>query len=433
VKRIAEALFRETLAAIHISAAIERKLSRTGSRIQVGSAIVDLREFREIVVIALGKAAFPMARAVVDILSPEFQPEGILVVPDAPGHELPGFTIFLGGHPAPNSASFEAGRAILQRLSRCHEKSLIFFLVSGGGSSLVEQTLDGAISLEDFQQLNAALTKCGAPIEQINAVRKHLSAIKGGRMATAVPQAMKITLALSDVPRGRESAIASGPTLPDPATVSDVARVISEYDLREKLPISIRGKIDRQELEETPKHGHPAFLRAHFEVLLSTHDLLHAAHLVCEGGGFSSICDDTTDGWPIDRAASHLLAHLDAHKRMNPGRPVAVLAGGEVSSPVTGPGIGGRNSAFVLACVSRIAGAKITVLSAGTDGIDGNSPAAGAVADGESLSRSVDAGLDARDFMRRSDAYNFFSVLGDAVVTGRTGNNLRDLRILLQE
>ena len=174
-------------------------------------------------------------------------------------------------------------------------------------------------------------------------------------------------------------------------------------------------------------------MRSHFALLLGPHELLHAAHHACEAAGHLCVCDNATDNWPVEKAVDYLLALLAAHANANPNRRVAVLCDGELSSPVTGDGIGGRNSAFVLACVAKIAGKKITVLSAGTDGIDGNSSAAGAVADGETLGRARDAGLDPADFLRRSDSYSFFARLGDAIVTGPTGNNLRDLRILLAE
>ena len=281
--------------------------------------------------------------------------------------------------------------------------------------------------------MHSALVTCGASIEEINVIRKHLSATKGGRLATAAPEAMKITLAVSDVPPGEESALASGPTLPDPSTIDDARRIASEYKLVEKFPIPLRELLASSGLPETPKADHPAFARAHFAKILGEHELLHAAHHACESEAYLCVCDNTTNNWPIEKAASHLLALLESQKRENPGRRVAVLAGGELSSPVTGNGVGGRNSAFVLACVPKIAGKPITVLSAGTDGMDGNSPAAGAAADGETSSRAMAAKMAPDEFFARSDAYSFFAHLGDAIVTGPTGNNLRDLRILLAE
>jgi glycerate 2-kinase len=433
MKQTAEHVFRHTLAAIDIPAAMARKLDRRGSLLSAGRADVDLSGFREIVAIALGKAALAMARGLHETLSPEFPPDGILVVPAPPSWLLPGWKTFVGGHPLPTAESFAAGRAILERLARCDERTLVFFLISGGGSSLVEQPLDLGVTLADFQQLNSALITCGAPIEEINVVRKHLSATKGGRLAAAAARSMKITIAVSDVPEGEESALASGPTVADPSTVDDVESIVRKYGLLAKLPGSLRGMIERRSLPETPKDDDAAFARSRFEILLGERELLHAAHHCCEAEGFTCLVDTETDDWPLEQAAEHLLAQLEILKKENPRRRVAIFAGGEVSSPVTGEGVGGRNSAFVLACVPKIAGKRIAVLSGGTDGVDGNSPAAGAVADGESLARAVAVGLDPVDFLRRCDAHGFFSRLDDAVVTGPTGNNLRDLRILLAE
>jgi hydroxypyruvate reductase len=431
LKQLARRIFTQTLAAIDIPATLARKLDRAETRIRAGEAEVDLAAFSRIEVIAFGKAAFAMIEGLRRVLEPDFAATGILAAPTAPTRKLPGFETFLAGHPVLDEASFAAGRAILDRLATCDDRALVLFLLSGGGSALVEQPLEPGVSLDDFRALNRVLVTCGAPIDEINAVRKHLSAIKGGRLAAAASRAMKLTLGVSDVPEGRESALASGPTLPDPTTVEDAYRVIERYRLLDKLPASLRALVERRALGETPKAGDAAFARARFELLLGAHDLLHAAHRAAETAGCVTICDNSTDDWPLARAAGFLLEQLAALKRAQPERRVAVVADGEVSSPVTGDGTGGRNSAFVLACVEKIAGEPIAVLSAGTDGVDGNSPAAGAVADGATLGRARAAGLDPADFFRRSDAYTFFKRLGDAVETGPTGNNLRDLRVLL--
>jgi hydroxypyruvate reductase len=186
-------------------------------------------------------------------------------------------------------------------------------------------------------------------------------------------------------------------------------------------------------MPETPKEGDAAFSNAHFLLLLGMDDLFHPAHHAAEAKGCITRCDNSTDDWPVGTAADFLLEQLEILRREHPGQRVALIADGEVSSPVTGNGIGGRNSAFVLACVEKIAGKKIAVLSAGTDGIDGNSPAAGAVADGETLEMAQAIGLDPGEMFRRSDAFGFFSRFEDVIVTGPTGNNLRDLRILIAE
>jgi glycerate 2-kinase len=433
VKNIAERIFRQTLAAIDVPGAIEKKLGRSGSRIRADERVIDLREFHSIVAIAYGKASLGMVDGLTRVLSPDFSPEGILVVPVAPSRPPAGWQIFVGGHPVPNAASFAAGRAILDRLARCDQQTLIFFLISGGGSSLVEQPLDPKVTLADFDRLHSALITCGGSIEEINAIRKHVSATKAGRLAAAAPKSMKITLAISDVPVGQESALASGPTLPDPSTIRDAEAVAGKYSLIEKLPKPLKAAFENRTLSETPKPGDPAFTRSTFSLVLGQHELMHAAHHACEAEGYVCVCDNSTDNWRVQKAADYLLAQLELQKRENPGRPVAVLADGELSSAVIGNGTGGRNSAFVLACVSKIAGKKITVLSAGTDGIDGNSPAAGSVADGGTAARARAAGFDPADFLERSDAHSFFDRLGDAVVTGPTGNNLRDLRILLAD
>jgi hydroxypyruvate reductase len=197
------------------------------------------------------------------------------------------------------------------------------------------------------------------------------------------------------------------------------------------LPPAIREIFAEHRLKETPKENDRVFARNIFELLLGEHDLVHRAHHCSEAEGIRCMADNQTDGWTLESATDELLAQLTALQRDCPGKRVAILSGGEVSSPVTGDGIGGRNSAFVLTCVPKIAGKKIVVLSAGTDGIDGNSPAAGAVADGETQSRAARVGMDPAEYSRRSDAYNFFAKLNDAIVTGPTGNNLRDLRIII--
>jgi hydroxypyruvate reductase len=437
LKQSALQIFHATLAGIDIPASMQSKLCRAGSEIFVNGAPCDLAAYEQIFAVAIGKASHAMARGLAETLLPNYRAEGIVVGPTAASNLPDGFCSIVAGHPIPNSESFTAGRAILDLLASATERTLVFFLLSGGGSALVELPLDPAVALEDVQALNRTLVTCGASIDEINAVRKHLSAVKGGRLAVAAGASTKITLAVTDVPEGQESALASGPTLPDPTTVTDACTVIQRYDLFSKLlPLSIRTRFEHPEsMLETPKPDHAAFdsRRSAFQILLGRHELFHAAHHASESLEFVTICDNTTDNWPIEKSVDFLLEQLVSLKQSNPRKSVAVIADGEVSSPVTGDGVGGRNLAFVLDCVKKIAGRKIAVLSAGTDGVDGCSPAAGAVADGESLSRAQNLGLDPADYFRRSDSYIFFRKLGDAIETGPTGNNLRDLRIFLAE
>jgi glycerate 2-kinase len=433
LKQLARRIFHETLAAIDIPATMQRKVRRQGTRLVCNGTTINLRDFEKLRVVAIGKAAHAMVDGLALVLAPFVRLEGVVSAPTPPQKTVAGMKYFVGGHPVPNSESWKAAEAILALLKKCNEKTLVFFLLSGGGSALVELPLDPAQTLADVQQVHRALVTCGAPINAINTVRKHVSAVKGGRLAVTAKEATKITLAVSDVPVGRETALASGPTLPDPTTAADAKSVITEYSLLEKFPPSLRRWIDHGRMPETPKASDRAFRKAHFLLLLGTDDLFHPTHHAAEAKGFIACCDNSTDDWPVEEAAEFLLRQLDELLQTHRGQRVALIADGEVSSPVTGTGIGGRNSAFVLACVEKIAGKKITVLSAGTDGIDGNSPAAGAVANGETLERARAAGLDPGEAFRRSDAYTFFERLGDAIVTGPTGNNLRDLRILIAE
>ncbi len=433
LKQLARRIFQETISAIDIPGAMQRKLRREGTVLCLEDANVDLRAFTSMRVIAFGKAAHAMMEGLANLLGAEFAFTGVVSAPTPPLRAVEGMRYFVGGHPTPDEQSWRAAEAILALLKECDEKAIVFFLLSGGGSALVELPLDGRQTLEDVRQMHRALVTCGAPIEAINTVRKHVSAVKGGRLAVAAGSATKITLAVSDVPVGKEWALASGPTLPDPTTVTDARRLMEEFSLREKLPVGLLRWMDEWQMPETPKKGDAAFRNAHFSLLLGLDDLFHPAHHFTEARGFVACCDNTTDDWPVEKAAEYLLGQLEDVRRANPGERVAVIADGEVSSPVQGKGIGGRNAAFVLACVKKIAGKRIAVLSAGTDGVDGNSPAAGAVADGETLERGRAIGLNARYMFRESDSYSYFARLGDTIVTGPTGNNLRDLRILLVE
>jgi len=432
-KEIARRIFRQTLASIDIARMMERKLQCEGSRLILPDAAIDLSQMEKVYVVAIGKAAHAMVTGLESILQPGTRVSGIVVAPIAPERRVAGVEYFVGGHPIPNAESWKSAEAILRLLESCDSRTMVIFLLSGGGSALVELPLCSEMQLEDVQAVHRTLVTCGAPIEAMNTVRKHLSAVKGGRLAVAAGRARKITLAVTDVPVGKESSLASGPTLPDPSTAADVERILAQYNLRRRFPERLVRWLDTGKMPETPKAGEPAFANAHFQLLLGLDDLFHAAHHAAEACGYATRCDNSTDDWPVAKAADALLAQLEEWQRLNAGKHVAMIADGELSSPVTGNGVGGRNSAFVLDVAGKIAGRKITVLSAGTDGIDGNSPAAGAVADGDTAQRARAAGLDRAVAFRESDAYTFFAKLDDAIVTGPTGNNLRDLRILLAE
>ena len=428
-KPLLRRMFGRTLEALDVTAAVRGAVRCDGSNLYAGGWHAELRA-GEVRVIAVGKAAHAMLDGLCARIPATIRARGIVACPTMPPAARDAFEYYVAGHPAPNQESLNAGRAALA-LAREAAESPLVVLLSGGGSALMEAPLLPGLSLEDLQAFYRALVTCGASIVEINAVRKHTSAVKGGRLAQAAAPAPVLTLAVTDVPAGQESALASGPTLPDPTRGSDVAEIVAKYRLAEKFPRALADWLAHGDVPETPKPGDAAFARAQFCCVLGLHELFHNAHRVAQSEDCEAFCDNTTDDWPVEKAAEYLLGQLEELRVANPGKHVALIADGELSSAVTGSGLGGRNAAFVLACARRIAGRKIAVLSCGTDGIDGNSPAAGAVADGETLARAEAAGMDSGDYFRRSDAYSFFAALDDAVVTGPTGNNLRDLRILL--
>ena len=277
--------------------------------------------------------------------------------------------------------------------------------------------------------MNRLLIACGAPIAEVNCVRKHLSRVKGGRLAVAAGGREKITLLVSDVPNDALDSLGSGPSLADSSTVEDCLAVMQRHGLMERMPSAIRRRLD-EGLSETPKPGHVAFRSTVTTVLLGNGSVLEQAGAVARGLGYLVDIDNCCDDWSCEDAAKYLLARLEALRGR--GRKVCLLSGGEVTIRLPEKvGVGGRNLQFCLYCVAQGLAEGMTVLSAGTDGVDGNSPAAGAVVDGTTIARGNDLGLDVQTYLHDFDAYSYFAPLGDAIVTGPTGNNLRDVRVLL--
>ena len=317
LKQVARQIFHETLAAIDIPATMQRKLRRERTRLLCSEEIFDLGRYEKIRLVALGKAAHAMTGGLARVLAPFIGFEGVVAAPTLSQKQVKGLKYFAAGHPVPNEESWKAAEAILALLKKCDEKTLVFFLLSGGGSSLVELPLDTRQTLQDVQQIHRALVTCGASIDEINAVRKHLSAVKGGRLAVAAGNATKITMGVSDVPAGKETALASGPTLPDPTTVVEANRIVAEYRLGDKFPAALRRWLEEGKMPETPKAGDPAFLSAHFSLLLGMDDLFHPAHRSAEANGFIACCDNATDDWPVEKAAEYLVLQLEELQKMN--------------------------------------------------------------------------------------------------------------------
>jgi hydroxypyruvate reductase len=420
-------LFEQALGESSIDRAFERHVSCERGVLRVCEDLYDLHSYNRVLVVSIGKAAHTLVSALEIQAGANF--EGIVASSVQPGSQASGFRYFLGGHPTPNEESIRAAESMLKSLSAQNAASLVIFMLSGGGSSIAEKPIDGEISLEDLIATYRVLVHSGAPIAEINAIRKHLSAIKGGRLARAALSAQQVSILVSDVPDSTPDALASGPTMPDSTSVEDCHAIAAKHGLLEQFPASVRELFERHALEETPKSDDPAFHRSRWWTVLSNSTLLEACKAEAERHGFTVEVDNGCDDWDYMRAADYLLARLRELRKKS--ERVCLISGGEVTVKVSNGGVGGRNQQFALACAQKIAGENITVLSAGTDGIDGNSLAAGAIVDGTILERANSRGLKPEASLLGFNTYPFFDALGDTIMTGPTGNNLRDLRILL--
>jgi hydroxypyruvate reductase len=391
--------------------------------------LYDLNAYSRVFVVSIGKAGHTLVEALEAQVGSRL--EGIVASSVDPSSQVRGFRYFRGGHPTPNADSVRAAEAILKSLNAQTISSLVIFMLSGGGSAIAEKPIDDEISLEDLIVTYRALVLSGAPIAEINAIRKHLSAVKGGRLAQAAYPAKQVSLMISDVPDHTLDALASGPTMPDSTSIADCYAILERYALLEQFPASVRELFQRHALEETPKSDDPAFVHARWWPVLSNKSAVDQAGIAASAQGYAIEIDNSCDDWDYERAADYLLERVrDLRKKVS---RVCLISGGEVTVKVTNGGTGGRNQQFALACAQKIVGENITVLSAGTDGIDGNSIAAGAVVDGTTFQRAQDAGLNPVTALGKFNAYPLFDALGDAIVTGPTGNNVRDLRILLAD
>jgi glycerate 2-kinase len=427
MRESARAIFLHALAEASIPKAFARHVNCDRGVLRVSEDLFDLHSFSRVLVISLGKAAHTMVKSLAEQAGASL--EGIVASSTQPTVQTRGFRYFCGGHPTPNAESVRAASAILKAVQALPSSALVIFMISGGGSSIVEKPIDDEISLDDLVTTYRALVHSGAPIADINTVRKHLSGVKGGRLALAASPAQQVSLLVSDVPENTPDALASGPTMPDSTTVEDCYRIFDKYDLSRQFPPATRELFERHALEETPKSDDPAFHRARWWPVLSNQTAIEEASVAAERSGFVVHVDNSCDDWDYDSAANYLVQRVrDLRKH---GSPVCLFSGGEVTVKVTNGGVGGRNQQFALACAMRIAGEDITVLSAGTDGVDGNSPAAGAVIDGSTVERARARGFDVQAALTAFDAHPMLLALGDAIESGPTGNNLRDLRILL--
>lgn len=371
--------------------------------------------------IAIGKAAASMAVGLEEALGEKLS-AGVITAPTQLASKR--WQSFIGGHPLPNEASLEAARAAFALLDRANaEQATVFFLISGGGSAMIEWPVSDEILLPDLREANKALIACGARITEVNSVRRVFSAVKGGALARRAPRAEMFTLVVSDTNRGDEASVASGPTLPAPADAPNAMEVIKQYHLEHDLPESIM-KAAREVKEPT------STIPGAHHVLLGNWTAIEAARDKALELGFHCVTPPDICEQPIEEGCDLLLSALFAPPFET---NYCVISGGEFSCPVRGDGRGGRNLETVLRCAMRLdkESQHAIVLSAGTDGIDGNSPAAGAIADETTINRARNLALDPDNSLAHSDSYNFFAQLNDLIVTGPTGTNVRDLRILL--
>jgi glycerate 2-kinase len=411
----ARSIFHHALSSCSIPAAFDRKMHLPS---------MGLEQYEHIYAVAVGKAALPMLETLRSRL-PYPLAGGICCAPVVPVKRIDGIEYYTGGHPLPNEDSFASARATLKLLERATARDLVFFLISGGGSAMFELPLDESISLEETRGLYKALVGSGGTIAEINAVRKHFSAVKGGRLAAAVSHAAQFSLLLADVAPRYLDALSSGLTIPDSSTVAECREVLDRYQLLPRLTPSVRAFFENPRLPETPSLSGPAPM----EILLSSDDLVDQAREMAVRLGYEVVIDNSCDDWDYLDAAHHLLGRFvelePKHSKL------CLLSAGEVTVRLGHEhGAGGRNQQFALACALDLP-RPMVVLSAGSDGIDGNSPAAGAVVDATTVQRSKALGLDPAAAIERFDAYPLFTALGDTLMTGPTHNNLRDLRILL--
>ena len=425
----AREIFDETLRALDPLAALRAVARMHGSTLRIGEISIDVRE-RKIYSIALGKAARRMAAGMDEILGDRLS-GGVITSNDSGFNatRLPSrWVAFLGGHPEPDESSLAAAQASFQLLQRANEeRAIVIFLISGGGSAMIEWPVNETISLDDLKAANHLLVSCGASISEINSVRRAFSAVKGGKLAARAPDCDQITLIVSDVPDGEERSVASGPTLAPPSDGPDPREVTDRYNLRTRLPTAIAQAIENAQ----PLNSASDAMHEHL-VLLSNSDALRAAaNLARQRGFITETASDVAD-LLIEEGCDLLIKRLEALRAKHHGSNdvVCLISGGEFACPVQGSGIGGRNLETALR-LTRSRMSNTVALCAGTDGIDGNSPAAGAIVDNTTIERAKAIGLDVEDFLRRSDSYSFFVALGEVIATGPTGTNVRDLRILL--
>lgn len=424
LRRHAFAIFRASLRAADPRQAVRTALAR-----------VDFSPFRRIFVAGAGKASASMAQAAEQVLGDRIC-SGLINTKDDHLAPVRHIALHQAGHPVPDQRGVAGARRIAALASQAGRGDLLLCLISGGASALLPLPAD-PVTLVEKQETTRLLLACGATIHEINAVRKHLSAIKGGQLARLAAPASVLSLLLSDVVGDPLDVIGSGPTAPDRSTFRTAWSVLEKYSLQTQVPAPVRLRFEQGlagRIPETPKPGDPCFAHTRNLVVGSNRLAVGAAAQKARQLGYRPLVLSTTiEGETRDVAAMHAAI---AREIFTSGRPVpppvCLISGGETTVTLRGGGLGGRNQEFALAAAIALDGLPgILAFSAGTDGTDGPTPAAGAMADGATLARAAALGLDAAAFLARNDSFHFFEPLGDLVCTGPTGTNVMDVRLVL--
>ena len=436
----AEEIFRACLEAVDPYQAVKRFVRIEGDRLLLGAndwdkVELDLTCYDRISIVGGGKATAPMARAIEELFGERIT-KGMINVKYGFTADLAVTEIVEAGHPVPDSNGEKGTTKILDFLKRAGEKDLILSLISGGGSALFPQP-SGKITLSEKQALTRSLLACGAGIDEVNAIRKHISSSKGGQMARLAAPATIVNLMLSDVVGDKMDVIASGPFTPDSSTFGEVWGVIEKYKLKD-IPATIRAHLQagvEGQIPETPKAEDPVFERIFNFIVGSNMLALEAAEKKARELGFKTmILSSMVEGETREVALVHTAIAKEIVKTGRPlPAPVCVISGGETTVTIRGKGLGGRNQEFCLAASLDMVGLapRVVILSAGTDGNDGPTNAAGAVVDPLTVKRGKDAGAMAFDFLDNNDAYHFLEKTKDLLITGPTNTNVMDVRLVL--
>ncbi len=404
-------------------------------RLVVGGQSFELASFEHIYVIGAGKASAAMGKAIEELIGNRLT-DGLINVKYGYTTPLKKIRLVEAGHPLPDENGLRGAAEILDMAVAAGSRDLIICLISGGGSALLPLPAEG-LSLEDKQKTIHVLLSCGATIQEINTIRKHLSAIKGGRLARAAYPATVISLIISDVVGDDPSYIASGPTVPDSGTFIDCLQIIDRHGIAEALPDGVIKHLETGLTDpamETPAQGDPAFERAESLICCGINDAIDAAAKKSRQAGYQTlILSSTITGETREIAGMHAAIATECLARGRPVKPPAcILSGGETTVTIRGNGRGGRNQEFCLAVVKNIAGFDdIVILSGGTDGTDGPTDAAGAVVDSGTLEKAGHLNMDPDHYLLDNDAYAFFKPLKSLLMTGPTNTNVMDLRIML--